>query len=53
MGGARIRLSPVQVVEVVPGFPAVDWRYHYLNIRFFRHSISFLVHWPCLGSFSS
>jgi len=43
MGGARIRLSPVRVVEVVHGFPVVDWMYHRLNIRFFKRSIPFLV----------
>jgi len=26
MGDARIRLSPVRVVEVVHEFPVVDWR---------------------------
>jgi len=36
MGDARIRLSPVRVVEVVHGFPVVDWRYHGLNIRSFK-----------------
>ena len=50
MGDARIRLSPVRVVEVVHGFPVVYWRYHGLNIRIFRRGIPFLVHWPCLGS---
>ena len=45
MGGARIRLWPVRVVEVVHGFPVVDWRYHRLNIRFFSRSIPFLVHY--------
>ena len=44
MGDTRIRLSPVRVVEVVHGFPVVDWRYHRLNIRLFRRSIPFLVH---------
>jgi len=44
MGGARIRLSPVRVVEVVHEFPVVDWRYHRLNIRLSTRSIPFLVY---------
>jgi len=43
MGDAYIRLSPVGV-RVVAVVPVVDWRYHGLNIRFFRRSIPFLVH---------
>jgi len=42
MGGVRIRLSPVRVVEVAHGFSVVDWRHHGLNIRLF--SIPFRVH---------
>jgi len=42
MGDARIRLSPVRVVEVIHEFPVVDWRYHGLNTIFFKYGISFL-----------
>jgi len=33
MGDTHIRLSPVRVVEVVHGFPVVDWRYHHCETR--------------------
>ena len=42
MGDAHICLLPVQVVELVHGFPLVDWRQHGLKAIFFKYGISFL-----------